>query len=103
MKKIEPTIFKTKAWKWLEKEIGKPPKLSVYPLDRDSKEDKKKAKLMEQIVNYQFKTNYNGFTDKYWAYMKKHAEKYLRKETQAIQVNWESVDKVLNNMQKEDK
>ena len=93
-------IFETKAWKSLEKELKKPPKLKIYAVDRNNEGDKKKAKLMQKLIDYQFKTNTNGFTDKYWAFMKQHATEFLKEEVRGLQVSWDHIDKALKKVNK---
>ena len=76
----EPSIYKTKAYKDLMEELGKPPKVKITARF-GTPEDKKKAKLMQKIVNSQFENNTNGFTTRYFKALhllrKKWAESYL--------------------------
>ena len=79
MKKIIPSVFKTDAWKKLEKAALKAPKVEIKPRDLNDKEDKKRAKLMEQLINYQFKNNIGGIRTKYFLLQTNLARDYFNK------------------------
>lgn len=100
MKRTEPTIFKTQAWKRFEKEIGKPPKVRVTPI---TPSDKKQAKQVEKLMNYMFKTNANGITNKYMQVMRLSQQAFLKEELYGIRVKWEAVEKAVNQIAKEPK
>jgi len=53
---IEPTIYKSKVYKSFIKELSKPPKIIVHPKNK-TKEEIRKAGLVQKIINYQFKNN----------------------------------------------
>ena len=69
-KVVEPSIYKTRVWKEIEKQSKKMPKFNISPVDKTNKDDVKKAKLMEKILNYEFKHNTNGFQTKYFLLQK---------------------------------
>lgn len=88
MKVIEPT-----AYKLLRKELGKPPSVVVTPIISKSTEDIKKAKMLQKLMNYMFKNNYNGVTTKYYNYMRRKQKEWLKKELYGVQVRWDKVEK----------
>lgn len=96
--KTKPTIYKTKLWKLLEKQYKSLPKFNIRPLDENNKEDKKKAKMMDEILNYQFKKNINGFQTKYFELQKKLAKMYADEMLYGITVRWEDMEKTIKNL-----
>jgi ABC-type uncharacterized transport system ATPase subunit len=97
-KEIEPSIYKTKVWKEIEKQSKKMPKFYIEPTIPSNKEDVKKAKLMEKILNYEFKHNTNGFQTKYFLLQKKLAEAYTKEMLYGITVRWEDMDKMVKTL-----
>lgn len=89
-----PTLIETEAYKRWEKELGKPPKIRVFPLKK-TKEEKEKAKLVQKLINYMFETNADGFTSKYYAYMKLQQREWLEKQTSELKFNWDAVERAL--------
>lgn len=98
MTKIEPTIYKSKVWKLLEKQSKSLPKFMVTPVDKNNKEDKKKAKLMEKILKYEFKHDTNGFQTKYLELQKRLAKEYVNEMLYGITVNWENIEKTIKSL-----
>lgn len=89
-KKIMPSVFKTKAWKELQKEALKPPKFSVLPLDMFNPDEKKKAKQMQKIINYMYKNNTNGVTTKWHKVMEIVGKQLFQGQVYGIKVQWDS-------------
>ena len=94
----EPSIYKTKAWKEIEKQSKKMPKFNISPVDKKNKDDVKKAKLMEKILEYEFKHNTNGFQTKYFLLQKKLAEAYTKEVLYGIKVKWKDMEKTIKNL-----
>ena len=94
----EPSIYKTKVWKEIEKQSKKMPKFCIKPTIPSNKEDVKKAKLMEKILNYEFKHNTNGFQTKYFILQKKLAEAYTKEMLYGIKVRWEDMEKTIKSL-----
>jgi len=84
--------------KEIEKTLKKMPKFEVKASDSRNKDDVKKAKLMQKLVNYQFKHNVNGFQDKYFMLQKKLAELYAKEMLYGIKVRWDVVEKAVKEV-----
>lgn len=91
-KLVEPSIYKTEAWKTIEKELGKMPKFRVSAGILSNKEDAKKAKLMERLLNYQFKQNVGMVRTRYYKLQKRLAEAYAKEMLYGIKVRWEDME-----------
>jgi hypothetical protein len=100
--KIEPTYFKSKEWKKLEEEFSKPPKVEITARSQ-TKEEKKKAKMLEKVINYSFETNANGIINKYMQVMRLCRDNFLQEQVYGIQVNWDTTNKLIENIAKEPK
>lgn len=101
MKKIKPKLYDLPAFKRLEKEWTKPPEVRVMPIN--TKEDRKKAKLMEKVLNHAFKTNANGITNKYMQVMKLASDNFLAEELYGIRTSWDATMRVVENIAKQEK
>lgn len=95
MNQIEPSIYKTKAYKNLMKEIVKPPKIRITS-NFNTSGDKKKAKILQKIINYQFKHNTNGIFTKYLHLLSMFQKKYAESLIYGTKFNWETIEKSMD-------
>lgn len=98
MLKRKPTIFKTKAYKEFMKQLGKSPKIRVKAADKFSKEDEKKAKEMEKLINYYYKNNVDGITTTFWKVQELVAKYVIQEQIDGIQVSWNAVKKQIDKL-----
>jgi hypothetical protein len=98
MKKIEPTVFKTKAFKTLMSWVNKPPKVEITPILRNDKDEQKKAKQMEKWINYVYKHNVNGATTKYFSAMRALSHKLVQDEVCGIQTGKDTINKLIKKI-----
>ena len=90
----------------IDKLVKKMPKFRVAPANKNDKEDIKKAKMMQKLINYQFKNNINGAQTKYFMLQDKLAKMYAEEMLYGIKVRWDTVEKeikVLNNLTSKEK
>jgi ribosomal protein S20 len=101
MRKIKPTIFNTPEWKKLEESYLKSPKVEITPLNRANKDDRKKARLLQKLINYMFEHDTNGVRSKYHSYMKQLSHKFVQEEIRGIQINWDATQRTIDQMTKD--
>lgn len=74
------------------------PTFKVSPTITANKEDIKKAKMLQKLINYQFKHNINGFQTKYFFLQKKLAEMYTSEMLYGIKVRWDDMEKTIKTL-----
>lgn len=74
------------------------PKFKIRPTNREDKDDVRKAKLLQKLINFQFKHNTNGITDKYLLLQKKLAKMYADEVIFGVKVRWDEMEKTIKTL-----
>jgi hypothetical protein len=71
------------------------PKFSVKPLFQ-TKEDKKKAKLLTELLNYQFDNNVNGCRTKFLNQVRAFENKLLKEKMNELRTGWDTMERCVD-------
>lgn len=93
-----PTIYGTEVYKELVKQSKRLPKIRVSAGITSGKEDADKAKVMEKLLNYQFKHNVGGIKTKYFILQEKLAKLYMHEVMYGIKVRWQDFEKTIKSL-----
>ena len=89
--------MKTEIFEELEALFLKQPKFEITPRDERNKEDKKKAKIMTELMNHMFEENIGGFQEKYYSYMKRMSELWVKEQLYGIKTGWDQIEKIITH------
>lgn len=92
MKTTIPNVYKSKVYKDFIKELSKPPKIKVMA---QTEGDKEKAKLMQKLINYQFKTNQDNIVTKYFRIMRMVQEEFIKSQVYGTKMRLESIRRAI--------
>lgn len=92
MKRTIPNVYKSKVYKDFIKELSKPPTAKIMAVTEG---DKEKAKLMQEIINHQFKTNQDNIVMKYFRILRMVQKEFIRSQIYGTKMRMDSISKAI--------